>query len=232
VSYEDVLRDAEADPNVIGVVLSGSRGKGALFTDESDWDVYVVVREPSGRRPTVHGAPVEVVEVTLMELRETAAWNRYSFAWVEPVLDKTRSGELARVVEAIARVDAATAAEPLDDYVNSLYRSLKNARLGLELASRLDAAESVPGFLSFLFAAHGRLRPYNKWLRWELEQHPLGDPRWAADALLPRLERIVATGDLREQHALFRDTESFARGRGLDAVIDGWEPDVHRFRGG
>ena len=57
--------------------------------------------------------------------------------------------------------------------MNMLYRSLKNARVGLELASLLDAQESIPWFLEFVFTVHGRLRPYNKWLEWELEQHPL-----------------------------------------------------------
>jgi len=69
------------------------------------------------------------------------------------------------------------------------------------------------------------VRPYNKWLCWELEQHPL---TWND---LPRLERIVATGGLADQQALFRDAEALARKRGLGAVIDGWEPDVARLRG-
>jgi len=34
------------------------------------------------------------------------------------------------------------------------------------------------------------------------------------------------------QAALFREVEAVARGHGLDAVIDGWEPDVEAFRQG
>ena len=77
-----------------------------------------------------------------------------------------------------------------------------------------------------MFTVHGRLRPFNKWLVWELENHPL---TWND---LPRLERIARTGDLAEQQALFRDAESLAREHGLGAVIDSWEPDVSWLRGG
>ena len=222
---EPLLEEARRDENVVGVVLFGSRGKGAFVTEESDWDVFVVVREHRGERPFVHGARLETVEVTPAELASQPAWNRYSLTWVEPQLDKT--GEVAATLREAVRVDPASAAEPLDGYVNSYYRSAKNARAGLELASLLDAQESLPWFLEFVFAVHGRLRPYNKWLRWELEQHPLpADP-----VPLERLERVARTGDLGEQQPLFRDAEALARGRGFGHVIDGWEPDVAWLRG-
>jgi predicted nucleotidyltransferase len=221
-----LLADARADENVIGLVVFGSRGKGA-YVDEarSDWDVFVVVRERRDDRPFRHGDAVETVEVTLDGLRNQPKWNRYSLAWLEPQLDKT--GEVASALRDAVHVEPAAAAEPLDGYVNMLYRSLKNARAGLPLASLLDAQESIPWLLEFLFTVHGRLRPYNKWLEWELEQHPLPAP-----VPLARLERIARTGDADEQRALFRDVESLARERGLGAVIDGWEPDVAWLRGG
>ena len=218
-----LLAEARDDDNVLGVVVFGSRGKGAFATEASDWDVFVVVREHRGERPFVHGAALELVEVTLDELRNQPAWNRYSLTWLEPQLDKT--GEVAVALRDAVRVDPASAAEPLDGYVNMLYRSLKNARVGLELASLLDAQESVPWFLEFVFAVHGRLRPYNKWLAWELENHPLP---WND---LPRLERIARTGDLDEQQALFREVEAISRSHGHGGVIDGWEPDVAWLRG-
>jgi hypothetical protein len=217
------LAEARDDDNVVGIVVFGSRGKGAFVTEASDWDVFVVVREHRGERPFVHGAKLETVEVTLDELRNQPAWNRYSLTWLEPQLDKT--GEVATALRDAVRVDPQSAAEPLDGYVNMLYRSLKNARVGLELASLLDAQEAIPWFLEFVFAVHGRLRPYNKWLAWELETHPLP---WND---LPRLERIARTGDLGEQRALFREVEAIAREHGHGGVIDGWEPDVAWLRG-
>lgn len=220
---EPLLAEARDDENVVGIVVFGSRGKGAFVTERSDWDVFVVVREHRGERPFVHGSAVETVEVTPDELRNLPAWNRYSLAWLEPQLDKT--GEVAAAMKDATRVDPAGAGEPLDGYVNSYYRSAKNARVGLEFASLLDAQESIRWFLEFVFAVHGRLRPYNKWLAWELENHPLP---WNN---LPRLERIARTADLVEQQALFRDAESLARSHGFGAVIDSWEPDGAWLRG-
>jgi hypothetical protein len=230
---DPLLEEARRDENVVGVVVFGSRGKGAFVTERSDWDVLVVVRELRGDRPFRHGDRVETVEATLDQVRNPPAWNRYSLTWLEPQLDKT--GEVAAALREAVQVDPAGAAEPLDGYVNSYYRSAKNAAIGLELAALLDAQESIGGLLEFLFTAHGRLRPYNKWLEWELEQHPLPEPRCnlrlGANELLPRLERIARTGDLTAQQALFRDVEAFARERGLGATIDAWEADVARLRG-
>jgi hypothetical protein len=171
----------------------------------------------------VHGAAIETVEVTPAELRNQPAWNRYSLAWLEPQLDKT--GEVATALRDAIRVDPTAAREPLDSYVNSYYRSAKNVRVDLELASLLDAQESVGWFLEFVFAVHGRVRPFNKWLAWELENHPLP---WND---LPRLQRIAGTGDLAEQRRLFRDAEALSREHDLDSVIDSWEPDVAWLRG-
>jgi predicted nucleotidyltransferase len=218
--FDAFLAEAREDENIIGLVVFGSRGKGAYVDDErSDWDVFVVVRDRRGDRPFRHGDRIETIEVTLDELRSQPAWNRYSLAWVEPQLDKT--GEVAEALRDAVRVDPGSAAGPLDGYVNMLYRSLKNARDGLALGALLDAQESIPWFLEFVFAVHGRLRPYNKWLEWELEEHPL-----PIDVSLERLEQIARTGDAGEQRALFRDAETLAREHELGAVIDGWEPDV------
>ena len=233
MDFESLLGEAEADPDVLGVVLGGSRGKGELVTEHSDHDVYVILRDEaayerwSAAHPLRHGDPVEVITMSLERFRDHAlpgspsAWNAYTFAHVTPLVDR---GGIAELLAEKGRVDPATAGEPLDDYVNYYYRSAKSARDGRPFEARLDAAESVPSFLEFLFAVFGRVRPYNKWLRWELERHPL-EPPWTADELLPRLERIL-DGDLDEQPALFRDAERLARERGLGEVIDGWGPDI------
>jgi hypothetical protein len=221
---DELLAEAREDQNVVGVVAFGSRGKGAFVTDESDWDVLVVVHEVRGDRPFRHGDVLETVEATLDQLRSPPEWNRYSFTWLQPQLDKT--GEVADALREATTVDPTTAADPLDGYVNSYYRSAKNARLGLELAALLDAQESIPWYLHFVFAGHGRVRPYNKWLEWELREHPL-----PVEVDLDRLERIARTGDLEDQRSLFRETERLARELGHGATIDGWEPDVGWLRG-
>jgi len=242
-SYEELVALARREDDVLGLVLGGSRGKGPFVHAESDYDAYLIVRDPEAYRkrfPTRHGDPVQVIVLTLDELEAHAEvgsdteWNRYTFAHLDPVVDKT-GGRLAQIVEEKGRLapDGARliAAEALDGYVNMYYRSAKNARLGLALAARLDAAESVPYLLTALFALAERVRPYNKYLEWELERFPLPGEPWAAARLLPALERIVATGDVDEQQRLFRDVERLARERELGDVIDGWEPDVAWLRG-
>lgn len=203
--------------------MHGSRGRGLHVHEGSDWDVVVVVRELTGRYDSRdRGGELEAFEVT--SLARLPQWMLPAVTWTTPALDKT--GAVAAELAEVTKVDPASAAEPLDAYVNSYYRSAKNARSGLGLAALLDAQESVPHYLHFLFAVHGRLRPYNKWLEWELREHPLPV---AVD--LPRLERIARTGDIEEQQALFRDMETLARERGHGTTIDGWEPDVAWLRG-
>jgi Nucleotidyltransferase domain len=219
---DEFLAQARDDENVVGVVIHGSRGRGQHVHEGSDWDVIVVVRELGGRYDSERGQDVEGFEVTSLE--RLPKWMLPAITWTTPALDKT--GEIAALLASITAVDPATAAEPLDDFVNSYYRSAKNTRAGLDLAALLDAQESIPPYLEFVFAVHGRVRPYNKWLEWELGEHPL-----PVEIDLARLERIARTGDLGEQQALFRETETLARSLGHGATIDGWEPDVEFLRG-
>jgi hypothetical protein len=217
-----LLAQARDDENVMGIVVHGSRGRGVHVHEGSDWDVIVVVHEADGRYDSERGGELEAFEVTSLD--QLPRWMLPAVTWTTPTLDKT--GELAAQLAEITTVDPATATGPLDGYVNSYYRSAKNARAGLELAALLDAQESIPHYLEFVYAAHGRVRPYNKWLEWELHEHPL-----PIRVDLTRLERITKTGDLDEQRALFRDAEALAREHGHGATIDGWEPDVAWLRG-
>jgi hypothetical protein len=218
-----LLAEAREDENVVGLLVHGSRGRNLYVHEGSDWDVVVVVRERTGRYDSEErGGELEASEVT--SLADLPKWMLPAFTWTTPALDKT--GAVAVQLAEVTRVDPATAAEPLDDYVNSYYRSAKNARAGLELAALLDAQESIPHYLDFVFVVHGRMRPYNKWLEWELREHPL-----PVELDLGRLERIALTAALDDQRSLFRETERLARELGHGATIDCWEPDVAWLRG-
>jgi predicted nucleotidyltransferase len=245
LSAEDAYRElralARADPNVIGLFLGGSRGKG-LATPASDFDVYIIVDKRVGeyRRkfPLRHGEDPEIIVFSLAEFRRHAAigseseWNRYTFAHVVPELDRT--GEIQELLDekaSLPRDDARRiAADALDAYINQYYRSAKNFRDGDLLAGRLDALESVPYALTTLFALNERIRPYNKYLRWELEQYPLPGDEWSATRSLPLLE-AVADGDVTAQRLLFRQIEALARDRAHGAVIDAWATDLDLLRG-
>jgi hypothetical protein len=234
-AFRDALRRAEADPNVAGLVVFGSRGAGIFVTDRSDYDVFVIVRDAVASWTAGHGEPVELVQIQLAEFEAYAlpgspwAWNRPSFLRARVVLDRLDGG-IARMVERKARLEPDEVAEvapyALDGYVHSLYRSLGNAEGGRELAARLDAADSIGPLLTFLFAIDRRVRPFAKYLEADVADRPLAIPD-----IPSRLASLLASPDPQAQRALFRDVEAVARARGFGAVIDGWEPDVPWLRG-
>jgi hypothetical protein len=231
ITYEELLEVARARDEVVGMYLFGSRGRDFMVDERSDWDVCVVLADPSSRDafarefPFGHGARVEVVAATLDDLRANRSehW-RYAAAHSNVVLDKT-DGELARVVAEQELLPGGTrdavVREALDGYVNQTYRSLR-------YGTWLDAVEAIPYALRTIFALEDRVRPYNKYLEWELRHHPLEG--WSAGELLELLDRVL-TGEPEPLHELFRRIEEPARREGFGDVIDAWEPDVAWLRG-
>ena len=231
LSFDELLQVARSREEIVGLYVFGSRGRDFMVDERSDWDVCVVLVDAEAREtfdrefPYSHGARVEIVSATLAELTgNESEHGRYAAAHADVVLDKT-GGELTRAVAEQESLPAggrdAIVREALDGYVNQTYRSLR-------YGTRLDAAEAIPHALRTIFALAGRVRPYNKYLDWELRHHPLDD--WAPDELLPLLDRVL-TGEPEAQHELFRRIEDPARREGFGDVIDSWEPDVEWLRG-
>jgi hypothetical protein len=204
--------------------------------DHSDWDVWIVARDDEAlarieeRFPYEHGALVEVASSTLDGLRNHGAigsrseWARYQHAHVDVRVDKT-VGLLARVLADKELIPSEQRDEVIHDalggFVNATYRSLR-------YGTRLDATESIPYALRAIFALAGRVRPFNKYLDWELRNHPL--PGWQAETLLPLIAGVLDR-DQASQRELFRLIESDARAHGAGGAIDEWEPDVPWLRG-
>jgi hypothetical protein len=229
--FDDLLEVARSRDEILGLYVFGSRGRNFMVDERSDWDVCVVLAGREAREeferefPFAHGARVEIVSTTLDELRgNRSEHGRYAAAHADVVLDKT-GGELAQVVaEQESLPDGSRNSivrEALDDYINQTYRSLR-------YGTRLDAVEAVAPALRTIFALENRVRPYNKYLEWELRHHPVEG--WTADELLPLVDRLL-TGDPEAQHELFRRIEEPARRAGFGDVVDGWEPDVPWLRG-
>ena len=223
-----LLARAADDDNVRGLVLSGSAARG-LRTEHSDVDVYVVLADAS-REQTTKTPEIDTIVVSLDVLREVAPppddggdwWFRYSFADARVLLDRT-GGELPALLRAQATLTddevAATLDGYLDGYLNFYYRSLKSDRESKLLERRLDAVESLSWLLWTVFALHGRVRPYNKYLRHELTVRPLPAP-WAG--LLDDLALLMDDGDVDAQRRIFHLVEAGARARGKGEVVDGW----------
>ena len=234
-AYAALLQAATDDPNVAAIVVTGSHGAGVFDTPASDIDLRIVtVGSPAGWG-TAHGAPVEAWAMSLDDFRGHAlrgsptAWDRPTFLHVRVDLDQT-DGEVPALVAAKARLDPdeahEVAAAALDDYLNSLVRSLRNLEAGRALEGRLDAVESIGPLLTTVFAIEGRVRPYNKWLRHELAIRPLvgWDP-------LPVVERLVTDPRPAIQREAMRVVERSARAAGHGAVVDGWAPELAWVRG-
>jgi hypothetical protein len=233
---------AHADPAVIGLVLKGSQSHETMPTGHSDYDVHVVVADDAVTElHNLRSSQLDLMVLPLATYRTLGRpdglypWERYAFVNAKILFDRT-GGVIADLIAERSRLSDDEARpmvdEFLDAYLNSLYRSLKSHRDGMPETAHLDAAESVPYLLTALFALDRRVRPYNKYLRWELERRPLGDPRWSADRLLGIVRRIVAEGDPAVQRVLFGDVEAVARAAGHGEILDGWGDDLTLMRAG
>ena len=168
---------------------------------------------------------------------------RWSFAYAQVLRDRDRrphhrrrtpSGHASTTTEQRSiLVDQ----DRLDGCVNFAYRALKSHRDGRLLEARLDAAESLPWLLDVVFTLAGRLRPYNKYLPWELREHPLAVPEWSAEAFLPEIERILA-GDpaaLRRTFAVVdREVRAWDTAHGTTVcgdLVDAWADELTVLRG-
>lgn len=206
----------EADPGVAGLILSGSQARGQA-TAYSDVDAYVIVPAHTDRWTTTRTPAIDTAVMTVAELADVSdRWQRYSYRGAQVLLDRL-DGRIASLVMAQATLAAGERAtmvrEELDGYLNFVYRAAKNRRDGHPELARLEEIEAGPWFLWTLFALYGRIRPYNKYLRWELDTHPLPAP-WTADHL------IAAVTD--RPSLLLRDLEPLARAEGFGDVIDDW----------
>jgi hypothetical protein len=237
--------EADHAEKLLGLVLSGSAGRG-MATGRSDLDVFVIVSETGERRPeTSRSATLDETLMAISDLEQvpqfgTAGWwYRWSFAWAPVLFDRT-NGRLTSALHRQATVTADEAEsilvehDRLDGWLNYAYRALKNDRDGRPLECRLDAAESMPWLLDVIFTLEGRVRPYHKYLSWELQQHPLN--LWHADELLAMLTATL-DGDPSAVRATFEHIETACVAFDSDRpdpvlmpIIEGWGDELQLLR--
>lgn len=231
--------------DLLGLVLSGSVGRG-IATERSDLDVYVVLTEAGMRgRATSHSSTVDEIPLAISDLERippfgTNGWYfRWSFAWAPVLLDRTQ-GRLQAALHRQATVTTDEAEsilvehDRLDGWLNYAYRALKSDRDGRALEARLDAVESVPWLLDVIFTLAGRVRPYHKYLPWELVQHPL--PHWHSEELLTLLTATL-DGDPAAIRATFKRVETLCAGSDSDRpnavltpIIQDWGDELELLR--
>lgn len=226
-AFDELVASVRAEPDLVGLALAGSRGKGAE-TIGSDYDVYVFVRsggDVSGwqrRLAPKPGDRIDLAVIAIDELDRSPSWSQYGLAHVAPVVDKLDGGVRAAIDAFATPPPSDHLAGTLDACINAIYRACKSKRRGLELETRLDAADAVSFFLTFAFAHAGRLRPYNTYLGWELAHHPVQALPWEAEATVS-LFREVLDGSPSALVTLFLGAEDLARRSGLGHVVDAWD---------
>jgi len=68
--YAELLEGARSDPNVLGVILAGSRAVADFATEHSDYDCWLILREPDSESwPFVRGSGIETVTATRRSVR-------------------------------------------------------------------------------------------------------------------------------------------------------------------
>jgi hypothetical protein len=236
--FKKIYEEAKKDPNIIGFFLGGSRGKG-FQTKYSDYDTYIivednVVKEYKEKYPFRKYKGVDLIVFSYTEFENSAPWgspevfDRYSYSHVKALIDK--NGKIQETIDELAKVPekflSKFIAGSLDAYINFLYRSLKCIRDGDVEAARLEAAFSIPGFLNVIFAIHNaRIRPYYKYLKWELEKFPLVKFPLTASEIITNLMKILDNADCKTQQKFLKITEQILTKEGFGHVFKSWGDD-------
>lgn len=231
-AFEEYIEKAQNDERILGAMLSGGRAKGQS-TENSDYDVIIVttdkgfesVKEDYSKTEYIDSLPHAISTFKEYALSGTRTqYDKYTFTHAKPIFDKT--GELEVLIAekgTLSPEDAFKAARSaLGGYLNSLHRSIKNMRDGNSLAGLLDAQESLPNLSKFLFAIEERLQPYNKFLKWELQEYPLMKLPVTTDEFLQKIEVIAKTADLETQKEVHRMVKELALENRHQEEIDDW----------
>ncbi len=232
---QELIETAKNDSNVIGLFATGSCGKG-MITEKSDYDATMIVKdevknEYENKYKGFGGILCDLSIKTMSDLKEAAAWvgpmswDRYNYTHLKAEIDKT--GEIQKLIDekGIVPVDKREefVAAALDGFINQVFRSVKCYRDGNKIASQLEAADGLPSLLNAVFGLEGRIKPFYKYLDWELTNFPLKKLPWSKDEFIAILLKIVQTGDLLTQQTVLQTIEHIFRKEGFAKVFDSWE---------
>lgn len=153
---------------------------------------------------------------------------RYAFAHVNALVDK--NGNIQKIIDEKAKIPENIykkfIEKSLDGYINYVFRSLKCIRDRDLLAARLEASYSIPFFFDVIFALHERrIRPYYKYLKWEMEKFSLKKLPMGAENILKRIKNILDDADLQSQQELLEMIENILINEGFEHVFKSWGED-------
>jgi len=232
-----LIAEAEADPDVIGLVLIGSRAIDAV-TPESDYDaIFVVTDEALARYEQTQTTPARGTTITPpintkdiwndspcnLQIEKVESWAFPTYAEARVLYDRT--GETTRLINALSQMPADQAQTAVVNwygtYLNGMFRSLKSWRWGNELGGRMEAAQTADYLLHVLFALERQWRPYSSRLIFHLDKlEPQG---WRSEELRAILLDLITTGDPNRQQIVGRRVTALLRERGFGHMEDEWD---------
>jgi len=236
-----LVAEAEADEDVIGLILMGSRSV-RLVDLESDYDAYFVVTDEamahydkSSLPPRGHTVqpPINTEDLFTMALSGFYRENLPTWTlpmWADAYVLYDRDGAVTKVIDALRLMpedeSSVQVSEWYDTYLNSLYRSLKCWRRGNALGGRLEAVESIDALLHTLYALERRWRPYSS--RLVVHLHELDGQGWAKDELRTLLLSLAATGDPAVQQHIAQRVTALLGDRGFDHILQEWHGQIEQ----
>jgi hypothetical protein len=236
-----LLAAAAADPEVEGVILSGSRGAG-VDDAESDYDLEWVLTDEAYDRRAERGEQMHLsqdLDQPLLDMSYTcfrklaqiaadASWPLPGYTTARILYDK--AGRVTQAVQDMVTIPEERAREDVlgwfDAYINAFYRSMKAWRRGNKLGGQLQAADSAMHLVRVLFAIERRWPPYHDRLVHQLDT--LASQGWPPGYLHDALLRLVQTGDPKFQQELEARVEALMRARGFEVNL--WEGEIDRVK--
>ncbi|MEM7736917.1 MAG: aminoglycoside 6-adenylyltransferase [Deinococcota bacterium] len=237
--FQHIYELAAQDDDVMGLFLSGSRGK--KFANQfSDYDIRIVFKNDvnitqasSTYSKFTKKQAIDIILFSLSQLQTYAefgsanAWDRYSFTHVEALIDK--DGTLQPLIDTKGKVPPEQRHEYiitcLDTLINSCIRSLKCHRIDDTLGAKLEASGGILHLFNVVFGLEGRHAPFLSYLTRELTHYPLEAFPLASDELLTHITRIVDTGSITSQQHLMHHIEVCCKDVGLAHIFEAWQDD-------
>jgi GrpB-like predicted nucleotidyltransferase (UPF0157 family)/predicted nucleotidyltransferase len=233
--FEEILKEAQEQNDILGLILVGSRGKG--FENEySDYDVVMIVKDEvanvlSEKYKQKSFKDVDLSVQSLSDFKKYAdwdsqeIWDRYNYAHCKVLVDKTDS--IQKLIEEKGHIPADKLNKFIDywidGYVNGVFRSIKCIRNNNFLGAHLEASNSMLDLLTLIFAFNGKHRPFLGYVQKELETYPLQDLPWPPVEFIQKIEQVLANADLKTQQELLVGIEKMSRENGHGHMFDGWE---------
>ncbi|MBU1118869.1 hypothetical protein KKH43_03240 [Patescibacteria group bacterium] len=233
--FQKIVEEIKKDQNVLAFWIDGARGKG-METENSDYDARMIVKDNvvnqyKEKYGSKKNPEIEISIMTFDELKEHAkygsemSWDRYNFAHLKVMFDRT--GEIQVIIDSKSMLSKKDQdliiKDVLGAFINQVYRLEKNARDGNLIAAKFDAIEAIPFLLEAIFALEGNVRPYNKYLVWELDNYPLEKFPWKRGELVSNLTSVIDGGQLHKLLDILLTIRPIFKDEGYSEEFDEWK---------